>query len=309
MNNKQIDILLEYLSTHSELATDGDLGVCGHRKKNLMWKTVAERVSEEGYTKTAAQCIACWNRLKKNAVERKVKLQKKYQQTGNPKITTNDDLTTRDKFILDIWGSKNSKPIPGGTAGFLTKRPSTEDSPSTSKKSRLSKPEKKIETSTSLLNEVVDNAVEGLQASKNLNDILSLSLPSSAKSLATIANFCKKALPILIRNDERNTMMYNDYLLRLSSDRITHQSFPSPNPSRVSSEALRMSSNCFGTQDPTTYLQSESAEEMMECRTWNWRENLRTQHHPFETEGYRVDDSQEEKAHEDDKQYDEEISG
>ncbi|XP_015122878.1 uncharacterized protein LOC107045215 [Diachasma alloeum] len=124
------------------------------------------------------------------------RLERKYQQTGNPKITPNDELTDREKRIIDIWGSTTCTTVPGGTAGFTDKKrkvetKSIQDSPPESKKPRSTRPEKKIETSSSILNAVSAATIESVYESQKFNELLQQYLSICAEGLMALPQVVK----------------------------------------------------------------------------------------------------------------------
>ncbi|XP_023952793.2 uncharacterized protein LOC112058529 isoform X2 [Bicyclus anynana] len=108
-NKKQIEVLVEFMSTHNHLATGEFTGPLGGKRADSQWQTLKEMLKEYGPDRSINQWKQTWKDIKNNSRSENAASSRARHTTGNyVNVPVVSDITNK---VLSIIGQEASTGI------------------------------------------------------------------------------------------------------------------------------------------------------------------------------------------------------
>ncbi|XP_046387307.1 uncharacterized protein LOC124156860 [Ischnura elegans] len=109
--DRQLKLLVDYMSTHSSFAAGKFTGPLGYEKSQGQWQTLANMLNEQGGYKEAEQWKKTWRDLKRNIRAKAARINAACRETGNRPVR--ETLSEMEEKCLSIFGSEVAVGLPG----------------------------------------------------------------------------------------------------------------------------------------------------------------------------------------------------
>ncbi|XP_046392785.1 uncharacterized protein LOC124160790 [Ischnura elegans] len=109
--DRQLKLLVDYMSTHSSFAAGKFTGPLGYEKSQGQWQNLANMLNEQGGYKEAEQWKKTWRDLKRNIRAKAARINAACRETGNRPVR--ETLSEMEEKCLSIFGSEVAVGLPG----------------------------------------------------------------------------------------------------------------------------------------------------------------------------------------------------